>query len=150
VLVGHALRVEIVLLVLVAAGAGAVSAFAATPKTVPVPAAIVYRTASFPAKNDPKRCIAVAFLQYSTVPKATSYSVLAKGHKGSSNVPGGGPPFKQDAFKLTTGKKTVTFRPPAGKHWFALGTSSTGQGCAVSTQGLKGRFSVAHARATVG
>ena len=45
---------------------------------------------------------------------------------------------------------TIALRAPAGKHWFVLGTSSTGQGCKVSLAGLKGRFAIARATATVG
>ena len=76
--------------------------------------------------------------------------MLARGFNGSSNVTGGGPPFKQDTFKLTSGKKTISFKAPAGKHWFVLGTSSTGEGCQAGLAGLKGRFAIARATATLG
>jgi hypothetical protein len=125
-------------------------ALAATTKTVKVPAAVVFRTGSFPAKNDPKRCLAVAFAQFSSVNGAKSYSVLARGYKGSGNVNGGGPPFTQDTYKVTIARKTIAFKAPSGKHWFVLGTSSTGQGCKASLAGLAGRFAIARATATVG
>ena len=76
--------------------------------------------------------------------------MLARGYKGSGNVNGGGPPFRQDTYKVTVGPKTIAFKAPAGKHWFVLGTSSTGQGCKASLAGLKGRFAIARATATVG
>ena len=75
--------------------------------------------------------------------------MLARGYKGSGNVNGGGPPFRQDTYKVTVGPKTIAFKAPDGKHWFVLGTSSTGQGCKASLAGLKGRFAIARATATV-
>jgi hypothetical protein len=144
------LRLAAASLLLVVAAASAPLALAAVTKTVKVPAAVVFRTGKFPAKNDPQRCIAVAFAQFSSVSGATSYSVLVRGYKGSGNVNGGGPPFRQDTYKVTVGPKTVAFEAPAGKHWFVLGTSSTGQGCPSSLAGLKGRFAIARATATVG
>jgi hypothetical protein len=137
-----ALAVAIAVVTPLAAGATAT-------KTVKVPASVVFRTARFPAPNDPRRCVAFAFAQFSTVPKAMSYSVLARGFKGSHDVAGGGPPFTQDVYPTTAGRKTVTLRAPPGKHWFVLGSSSTGQGCEVSLAGLRGRFAIARATATV-
>ena len=64
--------------------------------------------------------------------------MLARGFNGSSNVTGGGPPFKQDTFKLTSGKKTISFKVPGGKHWFVLGTSSTGEGCQAEPRRAEG------------
>ena len=144
------LAVALAASVLCAAAAGA-----SVAKTVKIPASVVFRTAEFPTANDPQRCIAVSFAQFPNVAKATSYSVLARGFKGSSDVAGGGPPFRQDVFKVTGVKRTggpmtITLRAPAGKHWFVLGTSSTGQGCKVSLAGLEGRFAIARATATVG
>jgi len=146
----HTLRsaFALALLALVAAAVLVDGASAARTKTRPVSAAVVYRTGAFPAKNDPKRCLGVAFAQFSTTKGAKSYSVLVHGYKGSPNVTGGGPPFPQDAYKVTTNKKTITFRAPSGKHWFVLGTSSTGEGCPASLDGLKGRFKITRATAT--
>jgi hypothetical protein len=127
----------------------AAGATAARPKTVKVAAAIVYRTGKFPAKNDPNRCLGVAFAQFSSAKGAKLYTVLVRGFKGSSNVTGGGPPFPQDTYKVTSGKKTITFRVPSGKHWFVLGTASTGEGCPASLEGLKGRFKITRATANV-
>jgi hypothetical protein len=135
---------------LLCAAAVAPLALAAHAKTVKIDAHVVFRTGKFPARNDPRRCLAVAFAQFSSVRGAKSYAVLARGFKGSGNVNGGGPPFRQDAYRVTVGKKKVTFRAPSGKHWFVLGTSSTGQGCSASLAGLKGRFAIARATATVG
>ena len=141
-------RIAVVALIAIGAALPAAGALAAAPKTVAVPASVVYRTGQFPTPNDPQRCIAVSFAQYGTVGGAKSYSVLARGFKGSSNVTGGGPPFTQDTFKLTSGKKVIALKVPGGHHWFALGTSSTGQGCQASLAGLKGRFAIVRATAT--
>jgi hypothetical protein len=137
-------------LVLVASLAVAALAVAAGAKTVKIPATVVFRTAEFPGPNDPRRCVAFAFAQYPNVSRATSYTVLARGFRGSSNVTGGGPPFPQDVYPITLGRKKVVLRAPAGKHWFVLGSSSTGQGCKASLAGLKNRFKIARATATVG
>jgi hypothetical protein len=140
----------LVLVVSVTAAAFASRAVAAEAKIVKIPATVVFRTAEFPAPNDPRRCVAFAFAQYPNVSRATSYTVLARGFRGSSNVIGGGPPFPQDVYPITLGRKKVVLRAPAGKHWFVLGSSSTGQGCKVSLAGLKNRFRIARATATVG
>jgi hypothetical protein len=142
--------VAIVIVAAVTAAALVGSAVAANAKTVKIRASIVFRTAEFPGPNDPRRCVAVAFAQFPNVPRATSYAVLARGFRGSSDVTGGGPPFTQDRFPLSVGSKKVVLKAPAGKHWFALGSSSTGQGCKVSLAGLKNRFKIARATATVG
>ena len=144
----HRLRLALIVLIAVSS-ATALPAGAARSKTVKIRASVVYRTATFPAPNDPNRCVAVAFAQFPAVRKATSYAVRARGFKGSSDINGGGPPFPQDRFPVTAGKKTVVLRVPAGKHWFVLGTSSTGQGCNESLAGLKGRFAIARATAAV-
>jgi hypothetical protein len=140
----------VVLVAVVTAAAAPGGVVAAGAKTVRIPATVVFRTAEFPAPNDPRRCVAFALAQYPGVPKATSYSVLVRGFRGSSNVTGGGPPFSQDVYPVTLGRKKVVLRAPAGKHWFVLGSSSTGQGCKASLAGLKNRFKIARATATVG
>jgi hypothetical protein len=140
----------LVVTALIAVSATALPAFAAPAKTVTIPATIVFRTAKFPTAKDPKRCVAVAFAQYPSVKKATSYSVRARGFKGSSGVTGGGPPFAQDRFPVSVGKKTVVLKVRPGKHWFVLGTSSTGEGCSASLAALKGRFAISRATAVVG
>jgi hypothetical protein len=143
------LRLVAAAALLVVAGAVAPLALGGQAKTVKVDARVVFRTAKFPAKNDPRRCLAVAFAQFSSVRGATSYAVQVRGYKGSGNVDGGGPPFPQDTYRVTVSKRTTAFRAPVGKHWFVLGTSSTGQGCPSSLAGLKGRFAIARATATV-
>jgi hypothetical protein len=140
----------LVLVASLTAAALASRAVAAQTKTVKIPASIVFRTAEFPAPNDPQRCVAFAFAQYPNVARATAYSVLARGFRGSSNVTGGGPPFPQDVYPVTLGRKKVVMRAPAGKHWFVLASSSTGQGCKASLAGLKNRFKISRATATVG
>ena len=77
-------RIAVVALIAIGAALPAAGALAATPRTVAVPASVVYRTGQFPTPNDPQRCIAVSFAQYDTVLGAKSYSLLDRCNKGSS------------------------------------------------------------------
>jgi hypothetical protein len=142
--------VGLILVVAAIAGASVPAAGSSVTATVKIPASVVVRTAKLPGPKDPHRCVAIAFAQYSAVRGGKSYAVHVRGRRGSSDVRGGGPPFTQDTFPLSVGKRKVVLKAPSGKHWLVLGSSSTGQGCEESKKGLIGRFAIARATATVG
>jgi hypothetical protein len=117
----------------------------ATAGTVKLQAKIVYPTQAHPGPNDPGRCIGIAVVEYGEIKGATSYSILAKGSKGSSDVRGSAPPFTSD----TVSFYPALFKAPAGKHWVLLGSYSVGSGCADAEAGMQGRFTIESATATV-
>jgi hypothetical protein len=117
----------------------------AAAETIDIPAQIVIQSQAVPGPNDPGRCIAVAFMQFSETAGATHYEGHAFGFLGSSDVFGSGPPFNDDHFS----DFPAVFDAPAGTHWFALGGSSVGTGCEDAEAGLGGRFAVDYMHAEI-
>jgi hypothetical protein len=117
----------------------------AAAETVDIPAEIVVRSQAIPGPNDPGRCVAWAFLQFSETAGATRYEGKAFGHLGSSDVVKSGPPFADDHFS----DFPAVFDAPAGSHWFALGGGSTGAGCAAAEAGLDGHFTFGYMHAEI-
>lgn len=99
--------------------------------------------------RDPGRCVVVAFATYPELEGATAYAVTAKGLPPSRDVSGGGPPFPDDVYELSSGGKTATFTAPGGSHWFPIHSSSSGDGCGSGIAYAKSHFSIGIATATI-
>ena len=86
--------------------------------TKEIPGRIVVETQAHPGPNDPGRCVAATFVEFSEVKGATSYSAFVRGAKGSHDVHGSGPPFPDDRFS----DFPAMFIAPGGSHRFVLGS----------------------------